>query len=379
MLLNPLWCYHGFRVSVLVLTVFGVVMVFSSSAASNVASGLSPWATGLNQSIFCVIGLVVALIAMHVPYRVYDRFSVPIMLIAIFMQFLTRTPLGVEVNGNRSWISIAGITIQPAEILKLAVCMWLPGAMLHAAKVYAERTERKWLAYAMPLGIYAAALLGVLVGKDLGTALIIIGIGVVGFLVGGFPLKWMLAAGGVLALGVLVLVLVSPNRLSRITAAYQTCSAEDIQGVCYQATHAKYAIASGGLLGVGIGNSREKWSYLPEAHNDFIYAIIGEETGFVGAFAVLLLFVIVGWCMLVIATKMHNRYVSMVLILLTTWICGQAFINIGVVVGLLPVMGVPMPFVSAGGSSLVMCLLGAGVADSMMRAQPEVRAERNKL
>lgn len=126
--------------------------------------------------------------------------------------------------------------------------------------------------------------------------------------------------------------------------------------MCYQAVHGKYAIASGGLLGVGIGNSGEKWGYLPEAHNDFIFAIIGEETGFVGAAMVILLFIVMTWCMLMVAVQVRDRYITMALVCIAVWIVGQAFVNIGVVVSLLPVMGVPMPFVSAGGSSLIMCL-----------------------
>lgn len=147
----------------------------------------------------------------------------------------------------------------------------------------------------------------------------------------------------------------------------------------YQAVHGKYAMASGGLLGVGIGNSGEKWGYLPEAHNDFIFAIIGEETGFVGASLVILLFLVLGWCMLVVALQSQDRYITLVLASITVWIVGQAFVNIGVVVGLFPVMGVPLPFVSAGGSSLILCLGAAGVTISMMKQQPQIQAEMQRV
>ena len=133
-----------------------------------------------------------------------------------------------------------------------------------------------------------------------------------------------------------------------------------------------------GLLGVGIGNSREKWNYLPAAHNDFIFAIICEETGFIGGALVILLFVVIGWCLIAMALQMRDRYASMVLICIAAWLVGQGLVNIAVVVGLLPVMGVPMPFVSAGGSSLIMCLAAAGAAVSMMREHPQVKAERVK-
>ena len=178
------------------------------------------------------------------------------------------------------------------------------------------------------------------------------------------------------ALPICALAVSSPNRLRRILATYGDCSAADAQSVCYQSIHAKYAIASGGFLGLGIGNSREKWNYLPAAHNDFIFAIIGEETGFVGCAIVLLFFAILAWCMIVIALQVTDRYVAMVLMCVAIWIVGQAMVNIGVVVGVFPVLGVPMPFVSAGGSSMIMCLTAAGLVVGLMRSQPQIKQSR---
>ncbi|MBW3083609.1 peptidoglycan glycosyltransferase FtsW [Bifidobacterium phasiani] len=370
-LLNPLWCYHGFRVAVLALTCFGVVMVFSSSAVDMVAAGESPWSQAVSQGIYCVLGLAVAFVAMHVPVPMYRRFGAVVVGIAMLLQLLTLTPLGVTVSGNTGWISVAGVfTIQPAEVMKLALCIWLPTALIIARRRFPAEGIK---AYAAPLIVYVACLGLVMLGRDMGTGMILVMIGVVAFLVGGFPGKWMAIAIGVVVVAAAAFVISSPNRLNRVLAAYQSC--EDTQGVCYQSTHARYAIASGGLFGVGIGNSREKWNYLPAAHNDFIFAIIGEETGFIGAALVILLFVVVGWCMVVMALQSRDRYVAMVLMCIAVWLVGQGLVNIAVVVGLLPVMGVPMPFVSAGGSSLIMCLAAAGTASSMMRSQPQVRAE----
>lgn len=373
--MNPLWCYHGFRIIVVILTVFGLIMVFSSSAVTMVAAGASPWSQVLSQGMYCIVGVIVALVLMHLPYRTYRKFSQPFLMVAMVLQLLTLTPLGIEVNGNRSWVGIPGVfQLQPAEVMKLALCVWLPKAMEEAHARYKKSGDIKD-AYGKPALWYVAALLCVLSGKDLGTGLIIVAIGLAGFLIGGIPLKYLGYIGGVLGLGVIVLVLTSSNRMGRILATYQECSPQDLEGVCYQAMHAKYAMASGGLFGVGIGNSREKWNYLPEAHNDFIYAIIGEETGFIGALAVLVLFLMLGWCLINVSLHTANRYVSMALVCFTVWLVGQALVNMGVVIGIFPVMGVPLPFVSAGGSSLVMCLGAAGIADSMMRAQPEIRAE----
>lgn len=374
-LLNPLWCYHGFALAVLALTCFGLIMVFSSSTVTSVSAGGSPFSKLLSQGVFCVIGLIAGFICMMLPVKVWRQFSLGIMIFAIVLQALTFTPLGIDVSGNAGWIGIGPFTMQPAEFMKFAMCVWLPAA-LYGSK---ERFEQSGVvAYAVPAIVYAIGLGLVLGGKDLGTAMIIVFIGIVAFLVAGFPLKWMAMMGLVLAVLVVALVVSSPNRMQRILAAYGSCSEADAQSVCYQSTHARYAIASGGLFGVGLGNSREKWNYLPEAHNDFIYAVIGEETGFVGAVLVILLFVVLGWCLIALALQIKDRYVSMVFMCITIWLVGQALVNIGVVVGIFPVLGVPMPFVSAGGSSLVMCLMAAGVALGMMRQQPQIRQERMK-
>lgn len=375
-MLNPLWCYHGFQVAVLALTCFGVIMVLSSSSVDMVSQGASPWAQALSQGMYCVIGLVLAFVAMHVRCAQYRRLGVVAIGIAILLQMLTLTPLGITQYGNTGWIGIAGVfTLQPAEVMKCALCVWLPTALLAARKRYGHDGLK---AYAAPLIVYLLCLGLVMLGKDMGTGMIIVAIGVIAFLVGGFPLKWLFIGIGVLGLGAAAFVISSPNRLNRVLAAYTACTGSDMQDVCYQSIHARYAIASGGLLGVGIGNSREKWNYLPAAHNDFIFAIICEETGFIGGALVILLFAVIGWCLIAMALQMRDRYASMVLICIAFWLVGQGLVNIAVVVGLLPVMGVPMPFVSAGGSSLIMCLMAAGVAMGVMREHPQVKAERVK-
>jgi cell division protein FtsW len=374
---NPLWCYHGFRIAVIALTCFGVIMVFSSSAVTMISLGVSPWKQAITQGVYCVLGFVLGIAAMHVPVAAYRRFGFLFLCFAIALQLVTLTPLGVSVNGNSGWIGIPGVfTMQPAEVVKLALCVWMPTAMESSTRRYAAEGLK---AYALPSGMFAACLLAVMAGKDLGTAMILVFIGAAALLVGGFPLRWFGGIAALLVVFIAAFVVTSPNRMKRILAAYQPCSANDVADVCYQAIHAKYAMGSGGLLGVGIGNSREKWNYLPEAHNDFIFAIIGEETGFLGAVMVIVLFAIVGWCLICVALQTQKRYVSMVLVCIAVWLVGQGLVNIMVVIGLLPVMGVPLPFVSAGGSSLIMCLVAAGVGASMMRAQPQISAGTSAL
>lgn len=380
MFLNPLWCYHGFFASVLALTLFGLVMVFSSSSVSMVAAGASPWSQLVTQASFAAIGLLLMVVARILPLGFYalPKIMYPLYALCAVLQLMTLSPLGIEVYGNRGWIKIGPVQLQPAELLKLILCVVLPLALRRVYVAHRKSGAKPTLKdYWVPLTLFVVAVAFVIGGKDLGTCMILVFIGIIAFATSDFPKKW-LAAGGLVALAfVTMFVVTSGNRMSRILATYRGCE-DGAQTVCYQSTHAHYAIASGGLFGVGIGNSREKWNYLPAAHNDFIYAIICEELGFVGALLVLLLFVVIGWCMLVVAVKTPNRFASAIIMCMTVWIVGQALINIAVVLGLLPVMGLPMPFVSAGGTSLITCLIAAGVCMSAMRSQPQIRAERAK-
>ncbi|MBT1175746.1 putative lipid II flippase FtsW [Bifidobacterium sp. LC6] len=358
------------------LTCFGVIMVFSSSTVSMAAQGVSPFLKLASQGAFCAIGLVFGFVAMLVPIQGWKRICPWMMIGAILIQALTLTPLGLDVYGNRGWLNLGFTTIQPAEFMKFVVCIWLPGALHARNKRYAKEGLK---AYAAPLGLYVLGLIAVIAGKDLGTCMILLFIGYAAFLVSDFPKKWMIIGTIIAVAGVVALAVSSPNRLRRILATYGDCSAADAQTVCYQSMHAKYAIASGGFLGVGIGNSREKWNYLPAAHNDFIFAIIGEETGFVGCLIVIVFFAILAWCMIAVALQVTDRYVTMVLMCVTIWLVGQAMVNIGVVVGVFPVLGVPMPFVSAGGSSMVMCLAAAGLVVGLMRCQPQIKQSRQNV
>ncbi len=271
--------------AVIILTIFGVIMVFSSSSVNMIANGQSPWAQALKQGMYCVFGLVIERsITMMLPASFYRKISFWFLLGAMVMQAATLTPLGVEVNGNKGWIGIPGVfTMQPAEIVKLALCMDASNELINARKQVKKvgapartRSLISWLARCVAVGyVRQGSWYGFDYSRNWRHCIAAWRI----FPANGLPEPRCLAYGGIVGF-----ILTSPNRLGRIMAAYRTCSPSDLQGVCYQAVHGKYAIASGGLLGVGIGNSGEKWGYLPEAHNDFIFAIIGEETGFVGSF-----------------------------------------------------------------------------------------------
>lgn len=368
---DPVVCYYLLIAVVVLLTAIGLLMVFSSSTVDLVAAGESPYDQLISQSIFAVVGVIAAVVASFIPLKWYKVLSFWILGVAIILQGLTLV-MGLSSGGNTGWIAIGPIVFQPAEIMKLALCIWMPFVI----DVGKRRKLGNVKAYIFPVALFAMGFLLILAGKDLGTGLIVLLIGAVAIFAGGFNLRVYIIVAAVAALGIVgIFVLGSSNRMSRITALFSGCTdAADAQGVCYQSIHGRYALASGGLTGLGLGASREKWNYLPEAHNDFIFAIIGEELGFVGALVVILCFALLAWCMVNIALQMRNQpYPRLVLVCITAWIVGQALINIMVVLQLLPVIGLPLPFVSAGGTALIMCLAASGVAIRMAKEQDNIK------
>ncbi|WP_278237148.1 putative lipid II flippase FtsW [Isoptericola sp. AK164] len=348
------------------LLLIGLVMVFSSTAVTSIAAGESPYAAGLTQARFALIGLPVLLVAARLPVRWYKRLAWPALAVAVVLQSLTLVPaLARAQGGNVGWISLGGVTVQPAEVSKLALAVWL-GVVLGRK----QHLLGSWAHAIVPAVPGALIVLGlVIAGNDLGTMLVIAGLVAGALWVAGAPWR-MLALGGAAAVTAIVglFVLGNSNRMGRILATYGECT--DAEGLCYQSLHGMYGLGTGGLFGVGLGASREKWRYLPEAHNDFIYAIIGEELGLLGTLLVLSLFVVLGVAMARIVRRHDDPFVKITTAAVACWIVGQAFVNIGVVLGLLPVIGVPLPLVSAGGSALVTTMAALGMVISFARSEP---------
>ncbi len=392
---DPVICYYSFIICVALLLILGIVMVFSSSSVDLIAAGQSPYSKVIRQCLFAFVGVVFAVMAAHIDVDAYRHGSFFFFLITLCLQGLTLTQLGASAGGNSGWLVIGPVSFQPAELLKLSLCLWMPSTIV--ASRNARRYGRGFIEQLKPFSIALIGLIAafglVMAGKDLGTGIIILVIGGIALLCGGIDTRLMAGGIAVVATAVIsVFVTGSGNRMDRIRALLSHCqSADDKLGVCYQVIHGRYALASGGFFGLGLGASREKWSYLPEAQNDFIFAVIGEELGFVGAFLVILAFALIAWFLGRVAwqmrppavpattaaakdTDIRRQYARLVLICILGWICFQAFINILVVLQILPVMGVPLPFVSAGGTALIACLTASGSATAMMREQPEISA-----
>ena len=348
------------------LLVIGLVMVLSSSTITSIAAGDSPFAAFLVQARFALIGLPLMLVAARLPVRWYKRLAWPALLASLTM-LVAVLFVGKLVNGNRNWLVLGPIQFQPSELAKLALAVWL-GAVLGRK----QHLLRSWGQALVPGALGLAAVLGlVMAGHDLGTALILALLGLGAYWVSGAPAA-MLGVGAVgAALFVGWTFIVNQNgsdRLTRILATYgSTC---DAASECYQSIHGLYGLGTGGLFGVGLGASREKWKYLPEAHNDFIYSVIGEELGLLGTLLVLALFAVLGIAMARVVRRHPDPFVKITTAAIGCWIVGQAFVNIGVVIGVLPVIGVPLPLVSAGGSALVTTMVALGVVISFARSEP---------
>ena len=369
---SPVTSYYVLLGTTVVLVVIGLVMVLSASMVTSIKDDGSSFAIFLNQLVFAVAGLVGAGVAARIPVLWYRRLAVPALGGAIILQLLVFTPLGVSVGGNRNWVRLLpGVQIQPSELNKIGLI--LVGALVLANKRKLLGSFRHVvIPFILPVVVGTVGL--VLLGHDLGTALILLAI--VGSLlfVAGVPARFFVLAGAAASVLALGLVVTSENRMGRITSWLTGPGCDDPSGgACYQSVHGLYALADGGWWGVGLGASKEKWSWLPEAHNDFIFAIIGEELGLPGTLIILLLFTLIGWACYRLVLRSRDQFVRIATSGVMTWVLVQAMVNIGSVIGLLPVIGVPLPLVSAGGSALVTTMVALGMLLSFARNEPGAR------
>ncbi len=366
---SPVTSYYLIVGTTTALLLIGLVMVLSASMVTSYKDDGSSYAVFLNQARFAGIGLVGAVIAARLSVAWWKRLAIPSLGVAVLLQALVFVPgLGLSKGGNRNWLKLTStLSLQPSELTKIGLV--LVGALILANKrALLGRVSHAIVPYLVPVAAVTIGL--VLVGHDLGTALVLIAIVGARHVCRGRA--WTAvrgrrgAAAAVLAA---VLVLTSANRMDRITN-WLSGSCNDPNGECGQAVHGLYALADGGWWGVGLGASKEKWSWLPEAHNDFIFAIIGEELGLPGTFIILALFAVIATACYRIVSRSTDQFVRIAAAGAMAWILGQAMINIGAVIGLLPVIGVPLPLVSAGGSALVTTLLAMGMLVSFARTEP---------
>ena len=368
---SPMTTYYLLLGVVGLLVGIGLVMVLSASMIVSLRENDSSFTIFLKQFVFAVAGGLALWWASRRSVAFWKRFALPAVLASIVLLGLVLTPLGFGFQGNRNWIGVGSLSIQPSEIAKIGLV--LGGALvLERKQALLGSIKHALIPFVVPGALVIVGL--VMLGHDLGTAMVIVAI-VVGMLfAAGVPLRWFGAGLGVLAvLGYAALTL-GNSRMERINVWLnpEQCApgTELFYGVCRQSVHGRYALADGGWLGVGLGASREKWGWLSEPYNDFIFAIIGEELGLLGTLAILLLFASFALAGLRLVTRTDDYFVRLATAGICTWVLIQAIINIGAVIGMLPVIGVPLPFVSSGGSSLVTSMLAVGILLSFARAEP---------
>jgi cell division protein FtsW len=340
------------------LLVIGLVMTFSASFVTSSQTYGGPYAIFLQHGQSVVLGTIALLVAARVDHRFWRRIALPFLAVALGLSLLVLVPaIGTEVAGARRWLDLGPVQFQPAELLKLSLPLALADLLHRRWRDLHAGDLRALLLPAVPLIAAAAGL--VFVSPDLESAVLVAVIGLAVLWTAGLPWRLVGAAtAAVAAVGLLGLTL-KDFRGGRIAAWLDPFS--DPANYGFQTVQGYYALGSGGWLGAGLGASRSKWLFLPNPHTDFIFAIIGEELGLVGTLTVLLLFAVLALSATRIARRAPDPFGRLAATGITTWILLQAAINMGSVVGLLPVTGVTLPLVSYGGTSLVITMLGLGM------------------
>jgi cell division protein FtsW len=364
---SPVTTYYALIGLTAALVVFGLVMVLSASAIESLddTGSASAYTIFLGQLRFAALGTLALVVASRLSVRVWRLLALPLLGVALVLQMLVFSPLGASANGNRNWIDLGPVVMQPSELVKIGLI--LSGALVLTAKRRnLGRLGHVLVPYLLPLAALSVGL--VLLGHDLGTVLVLGLVIAATLYAAGVPARWFAFAFAAFAALTTVMVLTSANRLQRLDVWLGRDT--NVWGSARQPIHGRYALADGGWFGLGLGASREKWNWLSEPHNDFIFAIIGEELGLPGTLVVLVLFAALALVCYRLVLRSPDFFVRVATAGVMAWIIGQAMINIGSVIGLLPVIGVPLPLVSSGGSSLVTTMLALGILLSFARAEP---------
>ncbi len=349
----------------LLLTGFGLVMVLSATSALD--GGQNPYEHVIKQGVFAVLGIPLMFIASRLPVAFYRRMAWPVLIGATAFQLLVFVPgLGVESYGNQNWVSIAGFQFQPSEFLKLALALWM-GAVLWRKRTLLRSWSHVFIPVVPVAGLVVATVMG---GHDLGTAMVLVLVVLAALFFSGVRLRMFLLPAIAAVLVVVTMAVTNPNRMARIMNLFDADTAACYYDTCYQSLHGIWGLAAGGVFGLGLGNSKEKYDWLPAAANDYIFAIVGEELGLIGCAVVLVLFALFAVGAFHVVRKTDDPFVRIVAGAITIWIVGQALINVGVVLRIFPVLGVPLPFMSQGGTSLLSVLMACGVLLAFARTLP---------
>jgi cell division protein FtsW len=335
---------------VIVLSLFGVLMVYDSSVAIALRDFSNQYYYLKEQLKWFGIGLFIFFICARIPYQFWYSLALPMLLGTLLLLLIVFFPgVGIRAYGAHRWINFGLFVLQPAELAKLSMIVYLAAWFSHPEK---GRFFSFLLFLAMVVGL-------VMLEPDLGTSMIILCIAMLLYFFSGAPARHFLFLIPILVGGAVILAVIAPYRMQRITTFFNRQS--DPLGASYHIRQVLLALGSGGWTGLGIGQSRQKYEYLPEANTDSIFAIIGEETGFLGATFVILFYIFIIWRGFRIAIRAPDPFGRLLALGISSWVAVQTLINLGAMVVVIPLTGVPLPFVSYGGSSFIILLVAMGI------------------
>jgi cell division protein FtsW len=341
---------------VLVLCVFGIIILSSASSVASFQALGDPNGYLKKQIISMLIGLLLMVLIMQFSISWLRKLALPFLIISCILLFLPFIPgLGPELLGARRWITFGGVFFQPSELVKLGLIIFLAAWF---SKQPMHDAEPKKVLFPL-LGLLGGITLVLIKQPDLGTAIVILAIAVVMYFAAGAPAKHFVWIAGLFVAGLLLIIQLSPYRAARLTVFLNPD--RDAQGAAYHINQSLLAIGSGGIFGRGLGHSMQKFNYLPEAEGDSIFAIAAEELGFLFSVGLIALYVGLLWRGMQLARRASDVYVKLVIAGIVSWFTIQAFINIGALTSLLPLTGEPLPFISNGGSSLIISLIAVGI------------------
>ncbi|MDP5273156.1 stage V sporulation protein E [Chengkuizengella axinellae] len=347
-------------VSTLMLLGIGLIMVYSASAVLAFHNFGDSLFYLKRQFVFAVLGIFALFFTMNIDYWAWKKFA-KMILISGFIMLILVLIIGDVRGGAKSWLGVGSLGIQPSEFMKLAVVLFL-------AKFLTDRDKEITLfvrGLMPPLLLVGAAFALIMLQPDLGTGAVLVGASLIVIYVAGLKISHLVGLAMIGVIGLVGLIITAPYRLKRITGFLDPW--EDPLGTGYQIIQSLYAIGPGGLVGLGLGRSRQKYNYLPEPQTDFIFSIISEELGFIGGSVVLILFLILIWRGFRVAITAPDSFGSLLAVGIISIIGVQVMINIGVVIGMFPVTGITLPLISAGGSSLTLLLTAIGILLNISR------------
>jgi cell division protein FtsW len=363
---RPLTSYYLILGCTLLLLALGLAMVLSSSQAlALIARSARPYSGFQKQLLGAVVGLILMWLAARAKPRVYRAAAYPVLGLTVFALILVLA-FGQQVLGATREITVAGFPVQPSELSKLALVLWGADLLVRKEKLGQLTEWRQLLIPLLPVTAILALL--VLLGNDLGTTIILLVVFLTLLWIMGTPSRLFIAMLGLMAFVVLVLIVVEPYRLERLVGFLNPQAHP--QGLGLQEINGRNALGSGGPFGVGLGATRSGWGYVPESSTDFIFAILGEELGLIGTLSVVFLYGGIAYAGIRIARRMQDSFMRLAAAGVTLWIIAQALINMGAVLGLLPITGIPLPLVSQGLSSLLVTMTGLGMLMSFARHEP---------